>query len=197
VGVGKNYALHIKEMGGQAPKDPVLFLKPTTSYVHEGSPIIVPKRAMPVHHEVELALVIGQLTKKVPQERALKHIGGYALAIDLTARKLQDAAKKVSASQAGSPVLLRYTASFMLACIAQAGLPWSVAKGWDGFCPISRVLPTSAIPNPDKVDLWLKINGATRQHSNTSNMIHNCAFLISYISHIFTLEPGDVILTGE
>lgn len=109
--------------------------------------------------------------RKVSPEAALQHVGGYALAIDLTARDIQEEAKK-------------------------AGLPWTVAKGQDYFCPISPLIPRAKIPDPDNVGLWLKVNGETRQRSNTKNMVHDTAFLVSYISHLFTLEPGDVILTG-
>jgi acylpyruvate hydrolase len=80
--------------------------------------------------------------------------------------------------------------------VFQAGLPWSVCKGWDGFCPISDVIPKASIPAPDDVELWLDVNGRGRQRARTSDMIFNTGFLVSYISHIFTLEPGDVILTG-
>lgn len=171
IGVGKNYALHIKEMGGQAPKAPVLFLKPTTSYVFEGTPIRLHPKVGVVHHEVELALVIDKKARKVTPENALQHVGGYALAIDLTARDIQEEAKK-------------------------QGLPWTVAKGQDYFCPISNMLPKAEIPDPDNVGIWLRVNDEPRQRSNTKHMVHRTAFLVSYISHLFTLEPGDVILTG-
>lgn len=100
--VGKNYALHVKELNKNEalPTKPVLFLKPTTSYVFEGSPIKLPVGIGPVHHEVELAYVIGSLARKVSPSKALDHIGAYALAIDLTARDLQGAAKKVSSQRA-------------------------------------------------------------------------------------------------
>ncbi len=171
VGVGKNYAMHIKEMGQPAPTSPVLFLKPTTSYVFEGNPIKLNPRIGTVHHEVELALVIDKKARKVPEDKALQYVGGYALAIDLTARDLQEEAKK-------------------------AGLPWTRAKGQDYFCPISDIIPKAQIPDPDNVGLWLKVNEEARQRSNTKHMIHRTAFLISHISRFFTLEPGDVILTG-
>lgn len=171
IGVGKNYALHIKEMGGEAPTAPVLFLKPTTSYVFEGTPIRLHPKIGVVHHEVELALVIDKKARKVTPETAMKFVGGYALAIDLTARDIQEEAKK-------------------------QGLPWTVAKGQDYFCPISSMIPKAQIPDPDNVGLWLRVNDEPRQRSNTKHMVHRTAFLVSYISHLFTLEPGDVILTG-
>lgn len=171
IGVGKNYAMHIKEMGGQAPKAPVLFLKPTTSYVFEGSPIRLNPKVGTVHHEVEMAVVIDKIARKISPEMALQFVGGYALAIDLTARDVQEEAKK-------------------------QGLPWTVAKGQDSFCPISNMIAKADVPDPNNVGLWLKVNGEPRQRSNTKHMIHPTAFLVSYISHLFTLEPGDVILTG-
>ena len=171
VAIGKNYADHIKEMGQPAPKDPVLFLKPSTSLVREPNPILLKKSLGEIHHEIELALIIGQYGKDIPKEKAMDYVGGYALSIDLTARTLQGDAKKL-------------------------GMPWSLSKGFDYSCPISDVIPKDAIKNPDDIDIWLKVNDEMRQKTNTKNMIHDCSTLIAYISKYFTLEYGDIILTG-
>lgn len=100
----------------------------------------------------------------------MSHVGGYTLALDMTARDLQDLAKK-------------------------KGHPWSVAKGYDTFCPISELIDIDKI-NPENARLWLKVDGEMKQDGNTKDMIFSIPHLISYISGIYTLEPGDVILTG-
>ncbi|CAI0466886.1 unnamed protein product [Linum tenue] len=189
VGVGRNYAAHAKELGNAVPKEPVLFLKPTSSYLDNGGTILIPHPLESLHHEVELAVVIGRKARDVPEASAMDYIGGYALALDMTAREIQASAKS-------------------------AGLPWTVAKGQDTFTPISSIpndlfanqndlfainfvqLPKSAVPDPDNLELWLKVDDEIRQKGPTKDMIFKIPFLISYISAIMTLFEGDVILTG-
>ncbi|EEF45566.1 probable acylpyruvase FAHD1, mitochondrial [Ricinus communis] len=171
VAVGRNYAAHAKELGNAVPKEPVLFLKPTSSYLENGGTIEIPHPLESLDHEVELAVVIGQKARDVPQTTAMDYVGGYALALDMTAREIQASAKS-------------------------AGLPWSVAKGQDTFTPISSVLPKSAVPDPDNLELWLKVDGDIRQKGSTNDMIFKIPYLISHISSIMTLFEGDVILTG-
>ncbi|XP_044479982.1 probable acylpyruvase FAHD1, mitochondrial [Mangifera indica] len=171
VAVGRNYTAHAKELGNAVPKEPVLFLKPTSSYLENGGTIEVPHPLESLHHEVELAVVIGKKARDVPEATAMDYVGGYALALDMTAREIQSAAKS-------------------------AGLPWTVAKGQDTFTPISAVLPKSALPDPDNVELWLKVDGEVRQKGSTKDMIFKIPYLISHISSIMTLLEGDVILTG-
>ncbi|KAH9683543.1 putative acylpyruvase FAHD1 [Citrus sinensis] len=115
VAVGRNYAAHAKELGNAVPKEPVLFLKPTSSYLGNGGTIEVPHPLDSLHHEVELAVVIGQKARDVPETTAMDYVGGYAVALDMTAREIQSSAKS-------------------------AGLPWTVAKGQDTFTPISSVV---------------------------------------------------------
>lgn len=115
-------------------------------------------------------MVIGRGGKDIPEPLATSHIGGYTLALDMTARDLQNEAKK-------------------------KGYPWSVAKGYDTFCPVSHFI------SPDKIELgdtrlWLKVDGQMKQDGNTRDMVFSIPYLISFISRIFTLEVGDVILTG-
>ncbi|KAK4477844.1 hypothetical protein RD792_017107 [Penstemon davidsonii] len=171
IAVGRNYAAHAKELGNAVPKEPVLFLKPTSSYLENGGRIEVPEPLEALDHEVELAVVIGQRARDVPEAKAMDYVGGYALALDMTAREIQSTAKA-------------------------AGLPWSIAKGQDTFTPISPVVPTSMVPDPHNLELWLKVDGEIRQKGSTSDMIFKIPFLISHISSIFTLLEGDVILTG-
>ncbi|WCJ23462.1 Acylpyruvase FAHD1 mitochondrial [Euphorbia peplus] len=171
VGVGRNYAAHAKELGNAVPKEPVLFLKPTSSYLANGGTIQIPHPCESLHHEVELAVIIARKARDVPQDTAMDYVGGYALALDMTAREIQAAAKS-------------------------AGLPWTVAKGQDTFTPISSVLPVSSVPDPDNLELWLKVDGEIRQKGTTKDMIFRIPYLISHISTIMTLYEGDVILTG-
>lgn len=171
IGVGRNYAAHAKELGNAVPKAPVLFLKPTSSYLKNGGTIEIPHNENSLHHEVELAVVIAKKARDVSESSAMDYVAGYALALDMTARDLQSAAKS-------------------------AGLPWSLAKGQDTFTPISPTLPKTAVPNPDDLELWLKVDEEIRQKGSTKDMIFKLPFLISFISSYMTLFEGDVILTG-
>ncbi|PHU30071.1 Acylpyruvase FAHD1, mitochondrial [Capsicum chinense] len=171
IAVGRNYAAHAKELGNAVPKEPVLFMKPTSSYLENGGTIEVPHPLESLDHEVELAVVINQRARDVPEATAMDYVGGYALALDMTAREIQATAKS-------------------------AGLPWTVAKGQDTFTPISSVLPQSMVPDPHDRELWLKVDGELRQKGSTRDMIFKIPYLISYISSIMTLLRGDVILTG-
>ncbi|ETI56753.1 hypothetical protein F442_00785 [Phytophthora nicotianae P10297] len=172
IAIGKNYEAHAREMGAtSAPKDPVLFLKPTTSYVRNGGSVLLPPGIGEVHHEVELGVVIGKGGKDIAESASMDHVAGYALAIDMTARDLQAKAKK-------------------------AGFPWTHAKGLDTFTPISDFIPKSVVPSPHDLNLWLKVDDELRQNGNTGDMVHNIPFLISYVSRIMTLEEGDLLITG-
>lgn len=171
VAVGKNYRKHVLEMGGkETPKEPVLFLKPTTSYVEQPHPIVIPQGIGEVHHELELGVVVGQTAKRVAAADAHQYIVGYLLALDMTARDLQWKAKA-------------------------EGLPWTVSKGYDTFTPVSPLVPADSVTTTE-LDLWLDVNGERRQECNTGDMVHKIPDLVAHISRIMTLEPGDVILTG-
>ncbi|XP_033098796.1 acylpyruvase FAHD1, mitochondrial-like [Anneissia japonica] len=169
--VGRNYAEHATELGNKVPTEPLLFLKPTTAYLSEGNKIKMPPGCTDLHHEVELGVVIGTKGTDIPVESAMDHVGGYALALDMTARNLQDAAKK-------------------------KGHPWTLAKAFDTSCPVSKFVEKERVQNVHNVRLWLSVNGDIRQDGNTSDMIFKVPTLISYISRSMTLEPGDMILTG-
>ncbi|KAK9933822.1 hypothetical protein M0R45_020997 [Rubus argutus] len=171
IAVGRNYAAHAKELGNAVPKEPVLFLKPTSSYLENGGTIEIPHPLESLDYEVELAVIISQKARDVPQPKAMDYVGGYALALDMTAREIQASAKS-------------------------AGLPWTIAKGQDTFTPISSVLSMAMVPDPDDLELWLKVDGEVRQKGSTKDMIFKIPFLISHISSIMTLLEGDVILTG-
>lgn len=169
--VGRNYKDHALELGNPMPDKPMLFIKPTSSYLLEGNPIKFPKGCKVLHHEVELGVVISKNGANIPQEKAMEYVGGYVLALDMTARDLQDEAKK-------------------------KGHPWTLAKGFDTSCPIGSFIPKELIGDPHDVNLWLKINEQIKQNGNTKDMHFTIPVLINYISGYFTLEPGDVILTG-
>lgn len=170
VAIGRNYAEHAAELGNAVPKEPFFFLKPTTSYIRSGSNVEIPKDSADgsVHHEVELGVVIGSSGKDLSEQEAMKIVTGYVLALDLTERRLQGEAKK-------------------------AGKPWSMAKGYDTFCPISDSIVSSISPS---ARLWCKVNDETRQDGTIQDMIFPIPKLISYISHVMTLEENDLILTG-
>ncbi|KAJ8517206.1 hypothetical protein ONZ45_g5582 [Pleurotus djamor] len=170
VAIGRNYAEHAKELNNKVPKEPFFFLKPTSSYVFNGGHIEIPKGIV-AHHEVELGVIIGKTGRDVSQADAESLIAGYALAVDMTARNLQDEVKK-------------------------RGLPWSAAKGFDSFTPIGEFIAKSAIRDPHNLNLSLRINGQVKQDGNTSDMIFQIPRLIEHITSIMTLEPGDVVLTG-
>lgn len=173
--IGRNYAAHIAELNNAKPMQPFFFLKPSSSVLKPNDgPFLVPKGVV-VHHEVELAFVLNRELKNLPTdfsaEQALECIDGYALAIDMTARNVQDEAKK-------------------------KGLPWSIGKGFDTFLPLSGYIPKEKIPDPYNVELVLKINGETKQQDLTNLMLFPIHRILSHMSAIMTLEKGDLILTG-
>lgn len=169
--IGRNYREHIRELGNEIPESPVLFMKPATSIVHDGGMIVIPPYSRDCHHEVELALLIGRRGKAIREEEAYAHVAGYGVAIDLTLRDVQTQLKA-------------------------KGLPWEIAKAFDTSCPLSDFVPAAMIADPQHLRLCLEVNGTMRQNSNTDRMMRTIPRLIREISEIFTLEPGDIILTG-
>jgi len=166
VAAGRNYASHAREMTGEPPADPVLFLKPSTSVTGPGDRIAYPvKLTDRVEFEGELAVIIGRLCREVPPERAEDVIFGYTCANDVTARDLQ----------------------------ARDG-QWTRAKGFDTFCPLGPWMETGT--DPADLGLTTTVNGAVRQHSRTSELLYDVPSLIAYVSQVMTLLPGDVLLTG-
>ena len=169
--IGRNYSEHIKELGNAAPEAPVIFIKPASSVIGEGEAIVIPPYSNDCHHEVELALLIGRKGKDIPVDRAMEHIIGYGVGIDLTLRDVQGELKK-------------------------KGLPWEIAKGFDTACPLSSFVEASGVADPQNLRIRMTVNGKIRQDGNTSEMIHRIPAIISHMSGSFTLDPGDVILTG-
>jgi 5-carboxymethyl-2-hydroxymuconate isomerase len=169
--IGRNYVDHIKELGNEAPSAPVIFMKPSSSVIGDGEEIFIPAYSNNCHHEAELALLVGKHCRNISEADALSALAGYGVAIDLTLRDVQDELKK-------------------------KGLPWDIAKGFDTACPISAFIPAGQVSDPQNLTITMKVNEELRQNGSTSLMIHTVAKIISHLSTIFTLEPGDIILTG-
>jgi 2-keto-4-pentenoate hydratase/2-oxohepta-3-ene-1,7-dioic acid hydratase in catechol pathway len=166
VAVGKNYADHAREMGGEPPPEPVIFLKPSTSVVGPGDPVVYPAALSErVDFEGELAVVIGRLCREVPPARVPEVIFGYTCANDVTARDLQ--------SRDGQ---------------------WARAKGFDTFCPLGPWIETEI--DPSDLELTTMVNGEIRQDARTSLLLHDVTALVVYVTAVMTLLPGDVLLTG-
>jgi 2-keto-4-pentenoate hydratase/2-oxohepta-3-ene-1,7-dioic acid hydratase in catechol pathway len=164
--VGKNYADHAAEMGSDVPERPILFLKPPTSVVGPLRAVRYPRDSNEVHHEAELAVVIGKVTKDVDIEDVGPHILGYTAANDVTARDLQ-----------------------------RLDGQWTRAKGFDTFCPLGPAIDTDLDPQ-ESLSIVCRVNGEVRQSGITSDMVFGVGELVSYISRVMTLLPGDVVLTG-
>ncbi|AFK22686.1 fumarylacetoacetate hydrolase family protein [Pyrococcus sp. ST04] len=171
VALAKNYVEHAKEMNDEPPDEPIIFLKPPSALIGPGNPIILPRKSKRVDHEVELAVIIGKRARKVPAEKAFEYVLGYTILLDITARDLQDEARK-------------------------KGHPWTVCKGFDTFAPVGPRVVDKRELDPSDLEIGLKVNGKLRQIGRTSQMIFKIPELIEYISSIMTLEPGDIIATG-
>ena len=164
---------HVTELNNVRPKQPFFFLKPSSSILPPRSgPILAPK-GVNLHYEVELGCIIGKEVTDLPEDdtAALNAIESYCLSIDMTARNVQDEAKK-------------------------KGLPWSIAKGFDTFCPVSEVISKAEISDPHDVNLELTVNGQVRQSDSTNLMLFRIPRQLSDISKVMTLEKGDLVLTG-
>jgi 2-keto-4-pentenoate hydratase/2-oxohepta-3-ene-1,7-dioic acid hydratase in catechol pathway len=166
IGIGKNYADHAREMGGEPPDAPIVFLKPSTSVVGPGEIVRYPVGvSQQVDYEGELAVVIGRLCREVPVSRVADVVLGYTCANDVTARDLQRAEPQ-----------------------------WGRAKGFDTFCPIGPWIATGL--DPSDLAITTTVNGELRQAGRTSAMERSVAELVAFVSEAMTLLPGDVILTG-
>jgi 2-keto-4-pentenoate hydratase/2-oxohepta-3-ene-1,7-dioic acid hydratase in catechol pathway len=166
--VGRNYAEHAAELGDEPPTSPLLFGKFDNALVGPGEPIVLPPEATHVDAEAELAVEIGRGGHRIPEADALDHVRGYRAANDVSARNIQ-----YSESQ------------------------WARAKGFDTFCPLGdQLVPVSELGDGAGLRVVQRLNGEVLQDGNTSDLIFPVPFLVAYISNTFTLEPGDLILTG-
>jgi 2-keto-4-pentenoate hydratase/2-oxohepta-3-ene-1,7-dioic acid hydratase in catechol pathway len=166
VAVGRNYVDHAAEMGSDIPDEPIIFLKPPTTVVGPMQPVRLPPDSDEVHHEAELAIVMGKVTKDVAVEDVGPHILGYTAANDVTARDLQRRDRQ-----------------------------WTRSKGFDTFCPLGPAIDTELDPL-EGLSIICRVNGEIRQSGSTSDMVFGVGELVAYVSRIMTLLPGDVILTG-
>lgn len=170
--VGRNYAEHAREMGHDPDREPPFFFtKHPDSLLPNGSMFPYPPGTKEVHHEIEMVVAIGRGGTNIKVDQALDHVFGYAVGLDMTRRDLQAEAKKM-------------------------GRPWAVAKGFDHAAPCSELAPTAVIGHPAAGRIWLDVNGETRQEGNLTSMIWSVPEVIAYLSLLFILEPGDLIMTG-
>jgi fumarylpyruvate hydrolase len=169
--VGRNYAEHSIEMGHDPDREPpFFFMKPADAVVPAGT-LPFPTQTQDLHHEIELVAALVEGGRDIPVERALDHVFGYAVGLDMTRRDLQAEAKK-------------------------AGRPWDMAKGFDQSAPTSSISSVEDIGHPTKGAIWLRINGEPRQEGDLDQQIWTVPETISYLSTLVTLRPGDLIMTG-
>ncbi len=170
--IGRNYVDHIHELNNEKPDDPVVFTKPDTALLRNNAPFYLPSFSNDVHHEVEVVVKIGKEGKNIEEKFARKYIDSIGLGIDFTARDLQQKAK-------------------------EKGLPWDIAKGFNGSAPISDTfIPLAQVPDLQNIQFKLEVDGKLKQQGNTSLMIFSVDYIISYLSRFFTLKTGDLIFTG-
>ena len=166
--VGRNYAAHARELGNSVPERPLLFFKPPSTIIANGDTIVLPSQSKQVEHEAEVGVVIGARLRNVDEQGARKGIAGITCVNDVTARDLQ-----------------------------KTDGHWVRAKGFDTFCPWGpRVVPLPPDQELAKVEVVCRVNGAERQHGRVGDMVFGIPFLVSYVSQVMTLEPGDLIATG-
>lgn len=169
--LARNYAEHAKELGHTLPKEPVYFLKPPSCLMPGGGEIRMPTGVGRVDVETELAVIIGGSGRDLSPAEAAKLVAGYAVFFDITGRDLQRAA-------------------------AKEGNPWTAAKGYDTFGPVSAVVPAAKVPDPHNLPLRLRVNGTVRQDSNTKHMVFRIPETLAAISRVMALESGDILATG-
>lgn len=170
--IGRNYAEHIKELNNERPDEPVIFTKPDTAILRENAPFYYPDFSKDIHHEVELVLRLCKEGKNIQEKFASKYYDAIGVGIDFTARDLQQKAK-------------------------EKGLPWDIAKGFNGSAPISdKFIPVSQFKEPGNINFSLEVDGETKQKGNTSLMLFSFDYIICYLSKFFTLRTGDLIFTG-
>jgi 2,4-didehydro-3-deoxy-L-rhamnonate hydrolase len=169
IGIGLNYSDHAAEAGMPIPKEPIVFMKATSCLSGPSDPIMLPKGSKKTDWEVELGVVIGTVARSVSEKEALSHVAGYCIVNDVSEREYQ----------------------------LERGSQWDKGKGCDTFGPVGPWLVTrDEVPNPQRLELWLDLNGKRVQSGNTRTMIFSVAKIVSYVSRFMTLMPGDIITTG-
>ena len=170
--VGRNYAAHAREMGHNPDREePFFFMKPADALLPSGSVMPYPPATKDMHHEIEMVVALKSGGADIPVERALEHVYGYAVGLDMTRRDLQGMAKT-------------------------AGRPWDMGKGFDHSAPCTALVRAAEIGDPDKGAIWLKVNGAERQRGDLADLIWSVPETIAYLSTLVTLAAGDLIFSG-
>jgi 2-keto-4-pentenoate hydratase/2-oxohepta-3-ene-1,7-dioic acid hydratase in catechol pathway len=164
--VGRNYRDHAKEMGNDVPAEPLIFLKPPSSVIRNGEPIVLPSQSSQVEHEGEIGVVIGRTLRRVTSEEARNAVASVVAVNDVTARDLQ-----------------------------RSDSQWTRAKGFDTFCPMGE--PAKAPSDLGTLTVVTRVNGVERQRGTAADMVFSIPDVLAYVSHIMTLEPGDLVLTGS
>jgi len=170
--VGRNYAEHAREMGHDPDREPpFFFMKPPDAIVANAATIPYPQMTNDLHHEIEMVVAIGKGGAGIPVEKALEHVFGYGVGLDMTRRDLQGEAKKM-------------------------GRPWEMGKAFDNSAPCTPLKTVAMVGHPSKGAIWLKVNGALKQKGDLAEMIWNVPETIAYLSNLITLRPGDLIMSG-
>lgn len=169
--VGRNYAAHAQELGNEVPTEPLLFIKPSTALRHLEQPIVLPEGLGAVHHEVEIAVLIGKPLTNASTAEVRDAVAAYGVGLDLTLRDVQNQLKA-------------------------KGQPWERAKAFDGAGLLSHWVEARGISTRQHIAIGLEVNGRLRQEGHSGQMLFPIAPLIAEISHCFTLQPGDVVFTG-
>lgn len=170
--VGRNYADHAREMGHDPDREPpFFFMKPADAIVPNGATIPYPQMTKDVHHEIEMIVAIGKGGSNISPEKALEHVFGYGVGLDMTRRDLQGEAKKM-------------------------GRPWEMGKAFDNSAPCTALKTVAMVGHPAKGAIWLKVNGEVKQKGDLSELIWNVPDTIAYLSQLITLRPGDIIMSG-
>lgn len=171
IAIGRNYAAHIAELNNERPSEPVIFMKPDTALLRNNDPFYYPEFSNNIHFEVELLLKISRTGKYIEKKFADKYFDEIGIGIDFTARDLQDKCK-------------------------QKGLPWDIAKGFNGSAPVSKFVSKSGFADLTDINFSLNQNNTQKQQGNTSLMLFDFGDIIAYVSQFFTLKKGDIIFTG-
>jgi fumarylpyruvate hydrolase len=170
--VGRNYADHAREMGHDPDREPpFFFMKPASAIVTDGADMQYPSLSSDVHHEIEMVVAIAKGGANIPADKALEHVYGYGVGLDMTRRDLQGEAKKM-------------------------GRPWDTGKAFDQSAPCSALVPVAQCGHPSQGKVRLMVNGEVRQEGDLNQLIWNVPDTIAYLSTLFTLQPGDLIFSG-
>jgi len=171
IAIGRNYAEHAKELNNPVPSVPVIFMKPDTALLKDNKPFYHPEFSQDIHHEIEIVLKVSKEGKHISEKFAAGYFDEIALGIDFTARDIQNRHK-------------------------EKGLPWELAKGFDGSAPISSFVPKTQFADIYNINFNLDVNGEARQVGNTKDLLFSFERIIAFVSQYITLKKGDLIFTG-